>query len=106
MYRAVWRADPVRMSEDLLPVLVRPLQWEESRVGDGGFLLPTGTVSLLLADVEGSTAGWEADPGRMTGAIAELNEPASMNIIARTIRMFGQRPGRIEYALIGAPPSR
>lgn len=62
------------MSEDVLPVLLRPLQWGESRVDDGEFLLPTGTVTLLLADVEGSTAGWEADPDGMANAIAELNE--------------------------------
>ncbi|HXB36286.1 MAG TPA: LuxR C-terminal-related transcriptional regulator [Acidimicrobiales bacterium] len=42
-------------------------------MADGEFLLPTGTVTLLLADVEGSTAGWEADPEAMAGAIVELN---------------------------------
>jgi len=41
---------------------------------DGEFLLPTGTVTLLLADVEGSTAAWEADSDGMARAIAELNE--------------------------------
>jgi len=40
-------------------------------------LLPTGTVTLLLADVEGSTRLWETQPGEMTGAIARLNEAAS-----------------------------
>ncbi len=62
------------MSDDILPVLLRPLQWGESPVGDGEFLLPTGTVTLLLADVEGSTAGWEADAAGMALAIVELNE--------------------------------
>lgn len=35
--------------------------------------LPTGTVSLLLADIEGSTVLWEADPGAMTAAVAQLD---------------------------------
>ena len=32
-------------------------------------LLPTGTVTLLLADVEGSTRLWETQPEEMTVAI-------------------------------------
>jgi predicted ATPase/class 3 adenylate cyclase len=37
-------------------------------------LLPTGTVTLLLADVEGSTLLWESQPEEMTAAIARLNQ--------------------------------
>src|ERR1700731_307936 len=36
-------------------------------------LLPTGTVTLLLADVEGSTRLWETQAEVMTAAIARLN---------------------------------
>ena len=36
-------------------------------------LLPTGTVTLLLADVEGSTRLWESQPKEMTAALARLN---------------------------------
>ncbi len=36
-------------------------------------LLPTGTVTLLLADVEGSTQLWESQTAAMTNAIVELN---------------------------------
>ncbi|PIB74260.1 LuxR family transcriptional regulator, partial [Mycobacterium celatum] len=39
-------------------------------------LLPTGTVTLLLADVEGSTRLWETQPEEMTAAIARLNRVA------------------------------
>ncbi|MDT5333964.1 MAG: hypothetical protein QOF31_5261, partial [Mycobacterium sp.] len=35
--------------------------------------LPTGTVTLLLADVEGSTGLWESQPEEMTAAIARLD---------------------------------
>jgi class 3 adenylate cyclase len=39
-------------------------------------LLPTGTVTLLLADVEGSTQLWETQPDAMTDAVALLNRTA------------------------------
>jgi predicted ATPase/class 3 adenylate cyclase/DNA-binding CsgD family transcriptional regulator len=45
-------------------------------------LLPTGTVTLLLADVEGSTRLWEAQPDEMTTALARLNETVSDTIAA------------------------
>src|SRR4029077_6779706 len=35
--------------------------------------LPTGTVTLLLADVEGSTALWETPPDEISAAIAGLD---------------------------------
>ena len=35
--------------------------------------LPTGTVTLLLADVEGSTRLWETQPEEMTAAVARLD---------------------------------
>ena len=37
-------------------------------------LLPTGTVTLLLADVEGSTRLWETQAAVMTAAIARFNQ--------------------------------
>jgi predicted ATPase/class 3 adenylate cyclase/DNA-binding CsgD family transcriptional regulator len=40
-------------------------------------LLPTGTVTLLLADVEGSTRLWETQPDEMTAALARLNQTVS-----------------------------
>ncbi|MEB4211732.1 LuxR family transcriptional regulator [Mycobacterium sp. 94-17] len=36
-------------------------------------LLPTGTVTLLLADVEGSTRLWETQPEQMTAAFERLD---------------------------------
>lgn len=46
-----------------------PLNWSE--LGVNG--LPTGTVTLLLADVEGSTRLWEIHPEEMTTALERLN---------------------------------
>jgi predicted ATPase/class 3 adenylate cyclase/DNA-binding NarL/FixJ family response regulator len=46
-----------------------------SELGVSG--LPTGTVTLLLADVEGSTWLWETKPGEMTAAIARLDATLS-----------------------------
>ncbi len=40
-------------------------------------LLPTGTVTLLLADVENSTGLWEAQPEQMTAAFARLDHELS-----------------------------
>ena len=45
-----------------------PLTWSLSE------LLPTGTVTLLLADVEGSTRLWETQPDEMTTALG-IAEP-------------------------------
>jgi class 3 adenylate cyclase len=45
---------------------------EWSELGVSG--LPTGTVTLLLADVEGSTRLWETQPEEMRAAIARLDE--------------------------------
>ena len=47
-----------------------------SDVGVSG-LLPTGTVTLLLADVEGSTRLWETQPEQMTAALARLDRALS-----------------------------
>jgi predicted ATPase/class 3 adenylate cyclase/DNA-binding CsgD family transcriptional regulator len=55
------------------------VDWSE--LGVSG-LLPTGTVTLLLADVEGSTRLWETQPGEMTTAIARLNRTVSDVITA------------------------
>src|ERR1700712_1989022 len=46
------------------------LTWSELGVSE---LLPTGTVTLLLADVEGSTRLWETQPEQMTAALGLLN---------------------------------
>jgi class 3 adenylate cyclase len=46
-----------------------PLNWSDLGVSE----LPTGTVTLLLADVEGSTRLWETQPEQMTAAVAQLD---------------------------------
>ena len=50
------------------------VDWSE--LGVSG-LLPTGTVTLLLADVEGSTRLWESQPEQMTAAFARLDRELS-----------------------------
>jgi predicted ATPase/class 3 adenylate cyclase/DNA-binding CsgD family transcriptional regulator len=45
-------------------------------------LLPTGTVTLLLADVENSTGLWETQPEQMTAAFARLDRELSDLIVA------------------------
>jgi predicted ATPase/class 3 adenylate cyclase/DNA-binding CsgD family transcriptional regulator len=57
------------------PRVETPLvDWSE--LGVSG-LLPTGTVTLLLADVEGSTRLWETQPEQMSAAIARFNQAVS-----------------------------
>src|SRR5580704_17290860 len=46
------------------------LIWSDLGVGE---LLPTGTVTLLLADVEGSTSLWETQPEEMAAAVERLD---------------------------------
>ena len=49
----------------------------EDRKTTGTFLLPVGTVTFLLADVEGSTRQWEADGEAMADAMASLDGVAA-----------------------------
>jgi class 3 adenylate cyclase len=70
------------MSE--LRVDAPPLDWSDVGVSE----LPTGTVTLLLADVENSTRLWETQPDEMTAAIAQLDRVVSDAIAAH----HGVRP--------------
>src|SRR5436190_24335901 len=57
-----------------------------SELGVSG--LPTGTVTLLLADVEGSTRLWDTQPDEMTAAFARLDQVLSEALAAHN----GVRP--------------
>ena len=59
---------------------------EQSELGVNG--LPTGTVTLLLADVEGSTRLWESQPGEMRAAIGRLDATLAELVVAHS----GVRP--------------
>jgi predicted ATPase/class 3 adenylate cyclase/DNA-binding CsgD family transcriptional regulator len=61
----------VSMSEIDRRVDAPLVDWSDLGVSE---LLPTGTVTLLLADVEGSTRLWEIQPDVMTAAIVRLNQ--------------------------------
>ena len=76
MYCVVMIAMLVTMSQQTeLP----SLDWSELGLTE---LLPTGTVTLLLADVEGSTRLWETQPEPMTAALAVLNRTVNEAIAA------------------------
>src|SRR6478672_5726430 len=55
------------------------LDWSD--LGVSG-LLPTGTVTLLLADVEGSTRLWETQPAETTAGFADLDRTARLRDLA------------------------
>jgi predicted ATPase/class 3 adenylate cyclase/DNA-binding CsgD family transcriptional regulator len=77
MFCGSWRQMLASMSE-IDPLADAPLvDWSELSVSG---LLPTGTVTLLLADVEGSTRLWETQPGEMTAAMARMNQVVSQTI--------------------------
>src|SRR6202045_5252527 len=85
MFCGSWRQMLASMSE-IDPRADAPLvDWSELSVSG---LLPTGTVTLLLADVEGSTQLWETQPNEMTDAFARLDEARSDLIAAHG----GMRP--------------
>ncbi|MFY1620982.1 helix-turn-helix transcriptional regulator [Micromonospora sp. WMMD736] len=55
----------------ILATMIKPLlNWGDADVSE----LPTGTVTLLLADVEGSTRLWEIQPDEMATAINRFNQ--------------------------------
>ncbi|WP_135355632.1 LuxR family transcriptional regulator [Mycolicibacterium sp. NCC-Tsukiji] len=60
------------------------VDWSDVGVSE----LPTGTVTLLLADVEGSTQLWETQPDMMAAAIARLDETVSAAVVTHA----GVRP--------------
>ncbi|MCV7170768.1 LuxR family transcriptional regulator [Mycobacterium manitobense] len=67
-----------------------PLNWSDLGVSE----LPTGTVTLLLADVEGSTRLWQTQPDEMTAAVARLDRVVCEVIAAhRGVRPVEQGEG-------------
>jgi predicted ATPase/class 3 adenylate cyclase/DNA-binding CsgD family transcriptional regulator len=64
--------------------------WSSVDMGE----LPTGTVTLLLADVEGSTRLWEAQPEAMKAAVARLDRTLAGAVAAhRGVRPVEQGEG-------------
>ncbi len=61
-----------------------PVNWSDLGVSE----LPTGTVTLLLADVENSTGLWQTEPDAMSAAVARLDLELSRIIDAHN----GVRP--------------
>jgi predicted ATPase/class 3 adenylate cyclase/DNA-binding CsgD family transcriptional regulator len=72
------------------PFADTPLNWSDLGVSE----LPTGTVTLLLADVEGSTRLWQTQPEEMTAAVARLDRTVSEVVSAhRGVRPVEQGEG-------------
>ncbi|MBB5161399.1 putative ATPase/class 3 adenylate cyclase/DNA-binding CsgD family transcriptional regulator [Mycobacterium sp. AZCC_0083] len=70
---------------------IGPLNWSDLGVSE---LVPTGTVTLLLADVEGSTWLWQTAPDEMTAAIANLDRTlAELVSIYHGVRPIEQGEG-------------
>ena len=68
-----------------------PLNWSDLGVNE---LLPNGTVTLLLADIESSTTLWQTQPDEMTAAVARLDRTLSEVVAAhRGVRPVEQGEG-------------
>ena len=76
------------------------------RVEPAGTSLPTGTVTLLMTDVEGSTRGWVRSPDALTFAIPRhyeiLDEAIATHGGARPVE---QGEGDSVVAALGARPT-
>src|SRR6476620_11555817 len=59
--------------EPLMLASMSETEWTDLVLGEVMSELPTGTVTLLLADVEGSTRLWQTQPDDMTAAVARLD---------------------------------
>jgi class 3 adenylate cyclase len=68
----------------MLASMSATLNWSDLGVNE----LPTGTVTLLLADIEGSTRLWETCPDEMAAAVARLDRTLSDLVTTHT----GVRP--------------
>ncbi len=73
MFATSYRRMLANMTETGPRVETPELNWSDLGVSD----LPTGTVTLLLADVEGSTRLWQTQPGEMASAVARLDRALS-----------------------------
>ncbi len=70
---------------------IPPLDWSDVAMNEP---LPTGTVTLLLADVQGSTRLWDSQPSEMTAAIANLDRTlAELVGVHRGVRPVEQGEG-------------
>lgn len=78
MFAASNQLKLANMAETDQRVDTPPLNWSDLGVTE----LPTGTVTLLLADVEGSTRLWQTQPEQMSAAIARLDRAVS-DLVAR-----------------------
>src|SRR5438270_5779474 len=64
----------MRDTEDRARALFGPVQWDGAAVSEiGQFVLPIGTVTLVLTDVQGSTRQWEERPEEMRAALQDVD---------------------------------
>jgi class 3 adenylate cyclase len=68
------------MNQTGVTTIVPRLNWGDPVESDGDFLLPVGTVVLMLADVEGSTRRWEQGEADMADAMGRLSAIATQEI--------------------------
>src|ERR1700754_174636 len=67
-------------------------------------LLPTGTVTLLMADIEGSTRIWEARPDEMAPALPRMDLTLAVLVHATSgVRPIAQGEGDSSVVAFSRP---
>ena len=76
----------ISMSETVVSRVPTPLFVGDAEGGSttGGFVLPTGTVTFLMTDIEGSTRAWQRRPEALTTAV-----PRHYDILDEAITSHG-----------------
>lgn len=104
------RRHGVDMSETVSQTLLSRLRlgdgvMDETSLGrEADFALPVGVVTLLLADIEGSTRLWESRAAEMTSAIADYDQLVSDTIGRRRgVRPVDQGEGDSFVAAFSRP---
>jgi predicted ATPase/class 3 adenylate cyclase/DNA-binding CsgD family transcriptional regulator len=97
------------LMSDTGPRTAGPLLWtdamdEDPTAAPTGFSLPTGTVTFLMTDIAGSTAGWERSAGVMAAAVARHYELLDDAIAShRGVRPLEQGEGDSVVAAFSRP---
>ena len=76
------------------PLYMGDLMSDDATPSSAGFALPTGMVTFVLTDIEGSTRAWERSPADMSAAVARQYEILDLAVSThRGVRPLEQGEG-------------
>jgi predicted ATPase/class 3 adenylate cyclase len=99
------RGPPELARQDMAPAAVPAEERQATERGAAPLnALPTGTLTFLLTDIEGSTALWERDPGAMQAAVARHVELVTQLLAQHGGRRIKERgEGDSVFAVFTSP---